>query len=267
MTEPLATDASFRILPTPFAGIFSERKSNTVGFGATKKRKISKTLWFVERDADGKTTIRPVNKNLIPTGSSKPISPETVLEKYSPEPDLYMTHTAPRMRQLEQTVDEGDEHRDKGELYSAEFQYTNALEIDEDHIRANFGIGLTYLERGENKKAQAVLDKLVTLDAAFTEQHKHLFNEFGIRLRRNGMFKECIRYYKRAQELTGEDDHLLFNIARAHFEAEEFDQAMKLLKESLSINPELYEARMLRKALHKAKPSLRDGGAIKITGI
>ena len=49
-------------------------------------------------------------------------------------------------------------------------------------------------------------------------EHKHLFNEFGIALRKKGMFGEAIRYYHRAIELTRKDENIYLNLARAHFE-------------------------------------------------
>ncbi|NJB67820.1 tetratricopeptide (TPR) repeat protein [Desulfobaculum xiamenense] len=265
MTAPPITPPALDHLPCPFAGVFSEEVSATVGFGATKRRTVTKKLWFVERTENGDTTMRPVNKNLVPTGNAVPTTPEDVLRDFVPEPDMFMSQVAPRMRELEQTVDVADDHREKGELYSAEFQYVQALEVDEDHIRANFGIGLTYLEQGELDKSRSTLEKIVSLDAAFTEAHKHLFNEFGIRLRRNGMFRECIAYYTRAMELGENDDHLLFNVARAHYEAQDIDKAMIAIEECLRLNPALGEARLLRKALLRLRPD--KDSSIVISGI
>lgn len=80
-------------------------------------------------------------------------------------------------------------------------------------MRANFGIGLTYLERGDNAKAQDIFQRLVKLEATFEPQHKHLFNEFGINLRKSKMLQESLDYYKRALELSPNDESLYMNIA------------------------------------------------------
>ena len=83
-----------------------------------------------------------------------------------------------------------------------------------DNVRANFGIGLTYLERGESDKAENIFARLIKLDGAYEEEHKHLFNEFGISLRKNKMFSQSLEYYLRALDLTKKDENLYINIAR-----------------------------------------------------
>lgn len=88
------------------------------------------------------------------------------------------------MRELQKTIARGERHRKNKEYYSAEYEFKNALKIDEENIRATFGIGLTYLDRGELDKAKMVFKRIYNLNGAFEREHKHLFNEFGIKLRK-----------------------------------------------------------------------------------
>jgi tetratricopeptide (TPR) repeat protein len=83
----------------------------------------------------------------------------------------------------------------------------------------------------------------VRLDAAFDKQHKHLFNEFGINLRKNRMLDQALDYYKRAEDLTQTDENLHYNIARAFFEKNDVANCFEYLKKALAINPELSAAR------------------------
>ena len=71
-----------------------------------------------------------------------------------------------------------------------EREQSRALLEHMGNVRANFGIGLCYIDRGEREKATEVFERLVKLDAAFEDEHKHLFNEFGISLRKAGMASE-----------------------------------------------------------------------------
>ena len=82
------------------------------------------------------------------------------------------------------------------------------------------------------------------LDAAFAPEHKHLFNEFGINLRKSQMFDRAIEDYQKALEVSqAEDDHLHVNLARSFFEKGDVKSAVAELKEAARINPELDEAR------------------------
>jgi tetratricopeptide (TPR) repeat protein len=256
MTQAQSCKSKQYELPAPFAGVFSEQVSQDVGFGATKRKHKAVSFWYVERDEDGETFIQPLNKEYVPAGKKRRISCQDLLAKFHPEPGVYTEKVLPKLKELTKTVARADRHRKKGELYSAEYEYGNALKIDEDNIRANFGLGLTFLTRGESEKARGTFEKIVSLEAAFQAEHKHLFNDFGIKLRENKMFQESLEYYTRALKLCGLDDHLLFNISRVHFELQNFNKSYAFLLKSLKINPDLEEAKRFKAYLLKRNPGL-----------
>ncbi len=224
-------------------GIFSTQAIQKVGTGTTTRRTIQKTYWFVEEETPGSLEIQPLNKNYVPSGPKRRISMEELLEKFSPEPEFYISTVYPRMRELNMVIQKGEKHREKGEIFSAELEFGQALAVDEENIRANFGLGLTYLDRGEANKADDIFQRLVRLDAAFEKEHKHLFNEFGMNLRKNKMLDQALDYYQRAENLAVRDDHLMFNIARAFFDKKAYDKAMEYLLKALELNPEHTESR------------------------
>jgi len=218
-------------------GVFSSQEVRKVGTGTTTRRTVQKTFWFVNQDADGAIMIQALNSNYIPTGPKKIVSMDDLINAYSPEPEFYTTSVFPKMQELDQAVDQGDEHRNKGETFSAEYQYAKALKVDEENVRANFGIGMTYLTRGEVDKADNIFKRLVDLDTAFTPEHKHLFNDFGIGLRKNKMYKQSVEYYNRALKLSSEDDNLHINIARALLEDQQYPPAVEHLLAALKLSP------------------------------
>lgn len=235
----------------PFRGVFSTQTQAVIGFGATK-RKVKQNIYvFAEEQADGSFHIRNLNKHFIPTGKTRTLSKEQLLSDYLPEPDLYMNKVVPMMRQVRETADAADQHRSQAELMSAEFEYKNALRVDEEHIRATFGLGLTYLDRGEVDNANLVCRRIITLEAAFGEEHKHLFNEFGIKMRKHKMYAQALRYYFKAFRLTRKDENLLYNISRTYFEKGRFKLARKFLNMALVMNPSFEEARVLLRAIDK----------------
>jgi tetratricopeptide (TPR) repeat protein len=218
-------------------GIFSTQTIAKVGTGTTTRKTIRKTYWHVDQLDEDNIQIQPLNKNYVPSGPRRKISKEDFLKKFSPEPEFYVSTVFPRMQELNQTIERGEKHRKKGETYSAKFEFQTALKVDEDNIRANFGLGLTYLDRGETPKANDIFKRVVGLEAAFETEHKHLFNEFGISLRKNRMYDQALEYYTRALELTKDDENLHLNIARAYMEKGMMEEAVDHIRKALDLSP------------------------------
>ena len=233
------------------SGVFSTQSVSKVGTGTTQRKSIQKTYWMVSELDNGQVEIQPLNLNYVPSGPKRTVSKDELLEKFSPEPEFYTYTVYPKMKELQKTVARGDRHRKRGESYSAEYEYNNALKVDEENIRANFGLGLTYLDRGDKDKADDIFQRLVKLDAAFEKEHKHLFNEFGINLRKSKMYEQGVEYYQRALELSDNDENLHYNVARAYFELKQYKKAANHLSRALSLNPEMKEAQKFMDYLQK----------------
>jgi len=226
-------------------GVFSTEEEASIGFGATRRRVKKSIQVYAVEQPDGSIQVTPLNKNFVPTGTSKTIAKAELYSKYLPEPSIYMGKVAPAMAQLEDAVARADKHREKNQLMSAEFEYKNSLRVDEGHIRATFGLGLTYLDMGEKDRANIVFRRLVALDAAFEARHKHLFNDFAIKLRKNSMHRQALKYYGRALRLARQDEHLLFNIARTLVEKGKCKAPVRLLQKALDLNPSFQEGKKL----------------------
>ena len=224
-------------------GVFSTQSVAKVGTGTTVRRTIQKTYWYTEENDKGDIEVQPLNRNYVPSGPKRKVEREDFLSKFSPEPEFYVQVVFPKIKALEQTIVRGEKNRERGANYSAEFEFRNDTKVDEENVRANFGLGLTYLERGETVKANDIFERLVKLDAAFEEQHKHLFNDFGINLRKNRMYDQAMEYYLRAEELTKNDEHLYHNIARLYYDRGDMAKCIEYLKKCLTVNPSLEEGR------------------------
>lgn len=218
-------------------GVFSTQEIRKVGTGTTTRKTVQKTFWFVEQKGD-EVECQPLNPNYIPSGPKRKISMDELIAKFSPEPEFYQMSVYPRMKELQKTVVKGDSHREKGETFAAEFEYSRALKVDEENVRANFGIGLTYMERGEVQKAENIFERLVKLEGAFQPEHKHLFNEFGINLRKSKMLTQAVEYYRRALDLSKEDENLHTNLARALLETKDIKGCLEHLFKALELAPD-----------------------------
>ena len=218
-------------------GVFSTQEMRKVGTGTTTKKTIQKAYWFADETEEGTIFVQPLNNNYVPSGPKRTVEKDEFLSKFSPEMEFYVQTVFPRIRELNKTVARADRHRKRGEHFSAEFEYGNALKVDEENVRANFGLGLTYLDRGQTEKANDVFNRLVKLEAAFEQEHKHLFNDFGISLRKNKMHQQSIDYYHKALELSDADENLYCNMARAYFDANKYAEAVDNLIKVLHMNP------------------------------
>lgn len=223
---------------TRISGIFSCKTTLKVGFGATKQAALSETYWFVKELDSGKFQVQSLDMDFKRQGTPFEISREKLFEDYHLEPDL-------SYRLLSQPLLVGDHYRATAKNAQAEQEYLKIKCIDEDNIRANFGLGLVYLALNKTDKAVYIFDRLVRLEEAFEPRHKHLFNEFGINLRKKGLFDEALKYYFRARDLSAEDDHLLLNIARVYYEQKRLPEAEKAAREALALNPDLPAAKRL----------------------
>jgi len=223
-------------------GVFSIQQLAKIGTGTTLRKSIQKAYWFCKELDNGTVEIQPLNMNYVPSGPKKIITVDELLDKFSPEPEFYIITVMPKMRELEKTIARADRHRKNKETFSAEMEYGKAVRVDEENVRANFGLGLTYLERGAKDKAQNIFERLIKIEAAYGQEHKHLFNEFGIRLRKSKMSDQALEYYSKALNLTKNDENLYYNIARVHFDQQDFEGTVEYLKKALEINPAMEEA-------------------------
>ncbi|MGE4552167.1 MAG: tetratricopeptide repeat protein [Desulfovibrionaceae bacterium] len=223
-------------------GVFSTQNVSRVGTGTTQRRSIQKTYWFVEEQGEGMVEVQPLNTNYVPSGPKRTVPKDEFLAKFSPEPEFYLSTVYPRMQQLDETIVRGERNRERGATYSAEFEFRQAASVDEENVRANFGLGLTYLDRGEQTKANDIFERLVKLDATFETEHKHLFNDFGMNLRRNKMLDQALEYYLRAEELVQNDENLFHNIARVYYDMGDLAKTVEYLNKCLALNPNMPEA-------------------------
>lgn len=225
----------------PLRCAFSTVHIVKVGTGTTARKQETRHLWYVEEHDDSSYGIRKVNPQFVPVGEEEVVDRETLLSDYSPEVELYNTRIKPAMKGLEKTLDAADGHRERHEPLSAEMEYTKALDVDETNVRATFGLGLVYLGRKDMDKARMIFDELVDMDAAFEVRHKHLFNEFGISLRKSGLFTEAVQYYTRALEFneeSGEDENLCYNVARAYYEMGDWANCVQYAGRTLAVAEE-----------------------------
>jgi len=194
-----------------------------------------KRFWFAREQEDGLVSAQLLDENYLPVQRRVAQPRETFLAEFTLEPDL-------GYRLLTQRVLMGDYFRTQGKNVEAKIEYQKVLRIDEESIRGTFGLGLAYLALNQIEKGRYAFEKLVKLDESFSAEHKHLFNEFGIALRKKGLFEEALAFYYRAKALCADDEHLMLNITRAWFEKGDAERAYGELRHCLEQDKSFREA-------------------------
>jgi len=227
--------------------VCSKRTTVKVGTGATAKKEDSTLYYYAKQIDDDILALQSLNSNWAPSGPATEVTMEELITQYQPEVEMFLKKVKPVIQKIAKAVAKGDRHRNNGEPYSAAMEYSKALHLDEKNLRALFGLGLTYLQYDQHEKAKAVFEELILLDGFASGEFKHLFNQFGIELRKQSMFEQARRYYSRAIEICDSDENLFFNLARAYFHEGRLGEADKTLETCLQMNPLHEEASKFRK--------------------
>ena len=242
-------------------GVFYEESTITLGTGHTQKSQRVKNYCLAEQ-IDGETIqVSFLGNEGQPTGIVVKMPYDEFLNKYTFEPD-YKVKTKEE-REHDKHLALAERHRSRGESFSAEMEYHSALKIDPESIKANFGIGTLYMEMGQTDKAKAVFKKLSHTDAIFEEENKHIFNEFGIELRKARMTDEALDNYIKALEISPRDEHLYFNIARLYYDAKDWEYALKWIEQCMKSNPAFREAKQFAALIRQDQNEEQESGRKK----
>lgn len=233
-------------------GVFSIERMAKIGTGTTARRVKQTALYYAKQIEDDVILMQGLNNKHVPFGKSEEISKDELLSEYLPMPQLYK-EVIGNLRMVQKSVARGDKYRKRGENFTAEYEYANALNLDEQNVRANFGIGLCLLAREEEEKAKKVFDRIIKIDSSFEDEHKHLFNEYGIALRKKKLIGQSVDYYRRALELSDDDENLWYNLARAQFERKDFAKAAEAVSKCLELKSTHPEGKKMFDYLTKKK--------------
>ena len=217
--------------------VCSMRSTVKLGTGTTTKKEDSTLYYYAKQIDEDLLALQSLNANWAPTGPATEVTLQELITQYQPEVELFLTRVKPVIQQIAKAVAKGDRHRTNGQPYSAEMEYNSALSLDEKNVRALFGLGLTYLQYDQQEKAKAVFEQLIALEGFAEAEYKHLFNQFGIELRKKNMIDEARRYYARAIDLCSTDENLYFNLARAFYQGGKYQEAENMLAICLKMNP------------------------------
>ena len=154
-------------------GIFSVEKTAKIGTGSTEKKVKQKMYCQAIEKEDGQIDVRYLGKDDKPIEVPELVPKDVFIRDYVFQPYYLEKRKAEKDNKANKNIVTAEEHVKKNELHSAEYEYNLALRIDEENLRAYFGIGNVYLKMGEKDKAKDIFMKISRIDAIFEEKNKH----------------------------------------------------------------------------------------------
>lgn len=244
-------------------GIFFEEANLTLGTGHTQKNQKLKNYCMADQVDEAQVKLAFLGDDGEPTGIEITMPVDEFLRRFTFEPSFMPPKAKSREEKLaDKHSAMAEKHRERKEYFSAEWAYNKALKIEPENIRANFGVGTLYMEMGETDKAKSVFKKLAQIEAIFEDENKHIFNEFGITLRKTRMYDEALANYMKAIEISPQDENLYFNIARLYYDKQDFAKALEWIQKALDVNPDFREAKQFKDVLASAAKKTDTGSTI-----
>ncbi len=232
-------------MPIIEEGIYMECLTRHIGTGGTARTQEMKNYYMAKAIEGDLIQVQLLDMDYNPLPIFEKVDLAEFKRRFTFQPDVGPDRKSGQEKQVDKAIAQAEAHYRRKEYFSAEYEYSKALKLDEDNVRANFGVGKVYLAQGEPEKAQEVFEKLAHIEAVFEDENKHIFNELGIELRRMGLHDHAIAHYEKAVAIAPDDENLFFNIGRACYEKGDFKSAREYLAKALAINPDMTEAGQL----------------------
>jgi len=238
------------------SGVYSETKIQKIGTMSTAREQKVVDYYRCEQVDEKTMSVQILDMYGSPLPLKQLVTLEEFLKRFTYEPEKYQTTKTPAQLSAEKHAAVGEKHAERREFNSAEYEFNRALKIDQENVRANFGLGKVYLETGDAEKAAEIFGRLARQDNIMAPENKHFFNDLGRELRTLKLYSQAIDFYEKARKMMGQDDeHLLFNLARAAYENGDKTRSGAYLDQALALNPELGPALKLKAALAGGEPT------------
>ena len=114
-------------------------------------------------------------------------------------------------------------------------------ETHDDHYAVNLFAGLCFTDMGLYEHAAQVYQQLIDSGCA----NSRIFSNLGHVQMKSGEHKMALKNYEIALEYDPNNAYAVNNIAQAHFQMYEFDEAIEFAKKALESNPKLDQASTL----------------------
>lgn len=192
--------------------------------------------YFAWRLSDGSYAVQELDSAYTAKGQVKAVPADKFESLFKLEPMILAAPVVtPDFRQIAPKLAPEDELSDKN---MAALERARSIKQIETDLRENFDKALRALSRARDKKgALASLARIATTRKGIQLEHKHMFRDFGVALRKKSLHELALQCASRAVELSPNDDHARFNLARLYGILGRYDDARAQLQEAVRIDP------------------------------
>ncbi|SIO31617.1 tetratricopeptide repeat protein [Halodesulfovibrio marinisediminis] len=233
-------------------GVYHTSSSLWIGAGATRRKSISKRYWYASEGTEGNVYVQLLTSNLTPVGGKRVVDRDEFEEEYVFEPNLLALDAKSvnvGAEQLELQLQETEAVNALLAQVPTHSAKTTGLKQEEEEAVEKFDKGMTMLRGGYLKQGRRILLAVPEKDVPWKPRHKHLFNDFGKRLRKVQEPEIALKHYLKAIELSPNDDHLCYNIARVYYDLRKMSDCKRWLHRALVENPKLEPAQKFLQAI------------------
>ena len=217
-----------------YLGVYSERP------GAEAARAGATTRFFVWELSPAEYAIQKLNSALEPCSRVRLISAGRLQSGFQLEPSILAAPiTLPDLANAEPESGAA-QPRKAAELNDdtlRELESARRAKQVENDLRGSFRKALRGLARPrEREAALAALEQIAAASDGIVPAHKHMFRDFGVALRQKDLPDIALRCGLRVLELSPEDDHGHFNLARILCALGAYDQATAHVERAMSLD-------------------------------
>ena len=227
-------------------GVFTTHSTHTVGAETTLHERATAIHWFIARSPGGDYLTQPLNDHGMPSGFLKAVSEEEFLTGFvfdSGEPQRAVREACLRLRLLLGGVACAN---DFPELPPEEAMVRDGL------MTLLHGKAGRCVEQNDLEAMQVMLADMADQQEMMLE-YQRIVTSAAIGLRKQHCYAQAAAYYRKALTVAGQNDHILFNLARVYFETGKLPEAREALHQALELNPELEMARRFLRYLDASR--------------
>ena len=219
-----------------FIGVYSSLSPGSKeGRGAGKH----KQYWFVWDSGDAGYRVQALDRAFQPQNETLAVDPAAFRASFSPEPSIL----AAPVRRDSMPAPPPRPQDGVPAVKTLAQRAAERAEV-ENHLRAHFSALLLKIRRDDDPQgAFRALQAIAEVEEGIVPEHKHMFAEFGINLRKGKLPEIALSHAKRVLALAPGDSHAHFNIARIYYMLGKFSEAERHLLAALEFSPDLECAR------------------------
>lgn len=216
-----------------FSGVFALRQKTPAKQGARPRKRL-----FFCWDLGGHNyAVQELDPSFTPISQPRRISAQELKNDFLFQAGILATPVStPDFRHL-QIPEQRQEATELNDNALAALEKARKARQVENDLRQSFDRAMRALGRPRDRKgAIAAIGQLAETTRGIVPEHKHMFRDFGVSLRKKSLPELAARCAARVVQLSPNDDHAHFNLARLLGMLGRYTEAEKHISKAMKLN-------------------------------